>query len=61
LDHFPSPRPLSREEVLLARYAQHFPKEAVLIAQQQDKFQQEIEQAEQEGKNGSSDSQHQER
>jgi hypothetical protein len=61
LDHFPSPRPLSQQEVLLARYAQHFPTEAVLIAQQQDKFQQGIEQAEQEAKNASSDSQHQER
>jgi hypothetical protein len=58
LEQFPSPRPLSQEEVILARYAQHFPTEAVLIAQQQDKFQQEIEQAEQEAKNSSSDSQH---
>lgn len=48
LEQFPSPRPLSQQEVLLAKYAQHFPAEAALIAQQQDKFRQEIEQAEQE-------------
>jgi hypothetical protein len=53
LKQFPSPRPLSQQELLLARYAQHFPKEAVLIAQRQDKFRQEIEQAEQEIKNTS--------
>jgi sugar-specific transcriptional regulator TrmB len=46
---------------LLARYVQHFPAEAVLIAQRQDKFQQEIEQAEQEMKNISRSSERQER
>jgi hypothetical protein len=61
LEQFPSPRPLSQQEVLLARYARQFPTEAVLIAQRQDKFQQEIEQAEQEMKNISRSSERQER
>ena len=60
LEQFPSPRPLSQQEVLLAKYAQHFPAEAAVIAQQQDKFQQEIEQAEQEI-NASRSSERQER
>jgi len=42
--------------VLLTQYAERFPAEARLIAQQQDKFQQEIQQAEQEMKNASPDS-----
>jgi len=56
LEQFPSPRPPSKQEVLLTQYAEHFPAEARLIAQQQDKFQQEIQQAEQEMKNASPDS-----
>jgi hypothetical protein len=56
LEQFPSPRPPSEQEVLLTRYAERFPAEARLVAQQQDKFQQEIQQAEQEMKNASPDS-----
>lgn len=61
LDQFPSPRPLSEQEVILTKYAERFPKEARLIAQEQDKFQQEIQLAEQEMKKPSADSGHQER
>jgi xanthosine utilization system XapX-like protein len=61
LEQFPSPRPLSQQEILLARYVQHFPTEAVLIAQRQGEFQQEIEQAEQEMKTISRSSERQER
>jgi hypothetical protein len=46
LDKFPSPLPLSQEELLLARYAEHFPKEALLVAQKQRDFEEEIRQAE---------------
>jgi hypothetical protein len=56
LEQFPSPRPLSEQELLLTRYAKRFPTEARLIAQEQDKFQQEIQQAEQEMKHASPDS-----
>lgn len=38
LDRFPSPRPLSEEELALVRYVQSFPKEATLIAQAQEEF-----------------------
>jgi hypothetical protein len=47
--------------VLLTKYAERFPTEARLIAQEQDKFQQEIQQAEQEMKNASRDSAQEER
>jgi len=56
LDQFPSPRPLSEQEVLLTQYAKRFPTEARLVAREQDKFQQEIQQAEQEMKDASPDS-----
>jgi hypothetical protein len=38
LDQFPSPQPLSQEELALARYVRSFPKEATLIAQAQQEF-----------------------
>lgn len=38
LERFPSPRPLSEEELALVRYVQSFPKEATLIAQAQEEF-----------------------
>jgi hypothetical protein len=38
LDRFPSPQPLSEEELALVRYVQSFPKEATLIAQSQEEF-----------------------
>jgi hypothetical protein len=46
LARFPAPLPLSQEELLLARYAEHFPKEALLVAQKQRDFEEEIRQAE---------------
>ena len=38
LDQFPSPQPLSTEEIALAKYVTKFPKEAQLVAQAQDEF-----------------------
>jgi hypothetical protein len=35
LNQFPSPQPLSEEELALARYVRDFPQEAVLVAQSQ--------------------------
>ncbi|MFZ0733708.1 MAG: hypothetical protein WAM79_15400 [Candidatus Sulfotelmatobacter sp.] len=38
LDQFPSPQPLSEQELALVRYVRSFPKEAMLIAQAQEEF-----------------------
>jgi len=38
LPQFPSPQPLSEQEKMLARYASQFPREAVLIALDQDEL-----------------------
>lgn len=38
LDQFPSPQPLSAEDLALVRYVRSFPKEATLIAQAQEQF-----------------------
>lgn len=54
LDHFPSPRPLSEQELALENYAERFPAEAALIAQDQQKFDQEIAKAQEEAENTSS-------
>jgi hypothetical protein len=43
LDQFPSPRPLSEQELLLVRYVHEFPEDAVLIAQAQAESEKEIE------------------
>lgn len=43
LEQFPSPSPLSAEEIALARYARNFPKEAQLVAQAQREFELETE------------------
>jgi len=43
LDQFPSPRPLTDEEIALTRYVHSFPKEALLIAQAQALEEMEIE------------------
>jgi hypothetical protein len=45
LERFPSPRPLSPEELAVARYAEHYPQEALLIANEQQKFDEEVRQA----------------
>ena len=37
-DQFPSPQPLSAEEIALAKYVENFPKEAQLVAQAQEEF-----------------------
>lgn len=40
LDVFPSPQPLSTEELALARYVQQFPQEAVMVARMQEEYRQ---------------------
>jgi hypothetical protein len=44
LDRFPSPQPLSEQELALARYVSEFPEEATLIARTQAEFENEIRQ-----------------
>jgi hypothetical protein len=41
LDQFPSPQPLSEQELALAKYASAFPEEAILIATAQEEFEKE--------------------
>lgn len=43
LDQFPSPQPLSTEEIALAQYVKNFPKDAQLVAQSQLEFELETE------------------
>ena len=38
LDQFPSPRPLSEQEILLARFVEQFPREAAMIATAQTRL-----------------------
>ena len=38
LDQFPSPQPLSQEELALVRYVRSFPREATMVAQTQEEF-----------------------
>ena len=45
LDHFPSPQPLTEQELALAHYVSQFPQEATLIAQAQEEYEKEIQQA----------------
>lgn len=42
LDQFPSPQPLSEQEIALARYAHQFPQEATLLARAQVEYEKEI-------------------
>ena len=44
LDQFPSPQPLSEQEIALARYAHQFPQEATLVALAQVEYENEIQQ-----------------
>jgi hypothetical protein len=44
LEQFPSPQPLSEQELALAKYVSEFPQEATLIAQAQDEYEKEIQQ-----------------
>jgi hypothetical protein len=45
LSQFPSPSPLTDRELTLAKYVAQFPKEAELIAQEQETFEQQMQQA----------------
>lgn len=42
LDVFPSPQPLSEEELALARYVRNFPRDARLVAQEQETSEREV-------------------
>ena len=51
LQHFPSPLPLTEQELALAKYAESFPKEAELIAQEQQTFDEQMQKAQQDLRN----------
>ena len=63
LDQFPSPQPLSEQEIALARYAHQFPQEATLVARAQVEYEEEIQQQMKDARpeTGVSDSYQQER
>jgi hypothetical protein len=63
LDQFPSPQPLSEQEIALARYAHQFPQEATLVARAQVEYEQKIQQQMKDARpeTGLSDSYQQER
>ena len=42
LDQFPSPEPLSKEELAMARYVKKFPQDAATIASAQEEFEKEV-------------------
>jgi hypothetical protein len=44
LDQFPSPRPLTGEELALVRYVRQFPREAAVVASAQEEFEKEVQQ-----------------
>ncbi len=44
LDQFPSPEPLTQEELALVRYVRQFPSDAVMVASAQEEFEKEIQQ-----------------
>lgn len=44
LEQFPSPQPLTPEELALARYVKEFPEEATLIARAQDELEKQLQQ-----------------
>jgi hypothetical protein len=44
LDRFPSPQPLSEQEMALARYVSQFPQEATLVARVQEEYDKQIQQ-----------------
>ena len=44
LDQFPSPLPLTPEELALARYVREFPEQATLIAKAQDEYERQLQQ-----------------
>lgn len=63
LEQFPSPQPLTEQELALVRYVGEFPREATLIARAQEDYEKEIQQQMNDGRSDteSSDSDRKER
>jgi hypothetical protein len=57
LEQFPSPRPISEQEAMLVQYVQRYPEEALLVAQQQNEFEEQVKLAEEEIEKSSSSDQ----
>lgn len=56
LDQFPSPAPLTSEELALVHYVRQFPRDAVTVASAQEEFEKEIQQEAARGRQGTSGS-----
>jgi hypothetical protein len=61
LDQFPSPEPLTKEELALVRYVRRFPQDAVIVASAQEEFEKEVEQEDAAGRQATSNSIEEER
>ncbi len=61
LDQFPSPEPLTKEELALVRYIRQFPSDAVMVASAQAEFEKEIQQEAAAGQQATSNSREEER
>ena len=61
LQQFPSSRPISEQELLVAEYAVRYPREAMLVAQEQQNFEEQVRQAQRELQESLRNSENQER
>jgi len=61
LQQFPSFRPISKQELLVAEYAVRYPQEAMLVVQEQQHFEQQVRQAQREVEGSLRNSEKQER
>lgn len=61
LDQFPSPEPLTEEELALVRYVREFRQDAVMVASAQEAFEKEVLREETAGRRGGSNSIEEER
>lgn len=59
LQQFPSSRPISEQELLIAEYTVRYPQEAMLVVQEQQNFEQQVRQAQQEVEESSRNSEQQ--
>jgi len=61
LQQFPSFRPMTKQELLVAEYAVRYPQEAMLVVQEQQNFEQQVRQAQREVEDNLRNSEKQER
>jgi hypothetical protein len=61
LQQFPSSRPISEQELLVAEYTVRYPQEAMLVVQEQQNFEEQVRQAQRELQESLRNSENQER